>query len=160
MTWGIELVRRLYRRVYRSREWSRGLALTGGGITLMLLTKVLTTEGFTVNEYVVALTIVAAVGYFLLFRVAGSAIIASDRGVVVRNPLATRSIRWAEIRRFSIEQWAVFPGIGTIELHRGAPIRVFGVQIPDPRFGRFDPQTEDAIDELNRLLRERAAYDS
>jgi Bacterial PH domain len=156
--WGSDLVRRMYRRVYRSKEWARGLALTGSGVTLMLLTKVLTTERLSANEYVVALTIVAAIGYFLLFRVAGSAIIVTDRGVVVRNPLATRAIRWDDIRRFSIEQWSVFPGIGTIEVRGGRPLRVFGVQIPDPRFGRFDRQTEDAIDELNRLLRDRGAY--
>ena len=157
--WGSDLVRGIYRRVYRSKEWARGLALTGGGVTLMLLTKVLTTERFTADEYVVALTIVAAIGYFLLFRVAGSAIIVTDRGVVVRNPLGSRAVRWDDIRRFSIEQWAVFPGIGTIELRGGRPLRVFGVQIPDPRFGRFDRQTEDAIDELNRLLRERGGYE-
>jgi PH (Pleckstrin Homology) domain-containing protein len=156
--WGSDLVRRMYRRVYRSKEWARGLALTGSGVTLMLLTKVLTTERLSANEYVVALTIVAAIGYFLLFRVAGSAIIVTDRGVVVRNPLATRAIRWDDIRGFSIEQWSVFPGIGTIEVRGGRPLRVFGVQIPDPRFGRFDRQTEDAIDELNRLLRDRGAY--
>lgn len=156
--WGSDLVRKMYRRVYRSKEWARGLALTFGGVTLMLLTKVLTTERLSSNEYVVALTIVAAIGYFLLFRVAGSAIIVTDRGVVVRNPLSTRAVRWDDIRRFSIEQWAVFPGIGTIELRGGRPLRVFGVQIPDPRFGRFDRQTEDTIDELNRLLRDRGGY--
>jgi PH (Pleckstrin Homology) domain-containing protein len=155
---GSDWVRRLYRRVYRSKEWARGLALTGGGVTLMLLTKVLTTEHFTADQYVLALTIVAAIGYFLLFRVAGSAIIVTDRGVVVRNPLGTRSVRWNDIQRFSIEQWAVFPGIGTIEIRGARPLRVFGVQIPDPRFGRFDRQTEEAIDELNRLLRERGGY--
>jgi hypothetical protein len=159
--WGSEVVRRvkrMYRRVYRSKEWARGLALTGSGVTLMLLTKVLTSQRFTANEYVVALTVVAAIGYFLLFRVAGSAIIVTDRGVVVRNPLATRSVRWDDIRGFSIEQWAVFPGIGTIELRGGRALRAFGVQIPDPRFGRFDRQTEESIDELNRLLRERGEY--
>jgi hypothetical protein len=52
----------------------------------------------------------------------------------------------------------VFPGIGTIELHRGSPIRVFGVQIPDIRFGKVDRQTEAAIDELNHLLRDRGHY--
>jgi hypothetical protein len=156
--WGSDLVRKMYRRVYGSKEWARGLALTFGGVTLMLLTKVLTTERLSSNEYVVALTIVAAIGYFLLFRVAGSAIIVTDRGVVVRNPLSTRAVRWDDIRRFSIEQWAVFPGIGTIELRGGRPLRVFGVQIPDPRFGRFDRQTEDTIDELNRLLRDRGGY--
>lgn len=157
--WGGDLVRRMCRKAYRSKEWTRGLALTGSGVTLLLLTKVLTTQHFTLNEYVVALTIVAAIGYFLLFRVAGSAIIVTDRGVVVRNPLGSRSIRWADIRRFSIEHWAVFPGIGTIELHGARPVRVFGVQIPDPRFGKFDRQTEDTIDELNRLLRERGGYE-
>ncbi len=156
--WGSELVRRVYRRVYRSKEWARGLALTGGGVTLMLLTRVLTSDRLSANEYVLALTLVAAVGYFLLFRVAGSAIIVTDRGVVVRNPVATRAVRWDDIQRFSIEQWAVFPGIGTIELRGGRALRVFGVQIPDPRFGKFDRQTEDAIDELNRLLRERGGY--
>jgi hypothetical protein len=156
--WGSDLVRRVYRRVYRSKEWARGLALTGGGVTMLLLTKVLTTERLSSNEYVVALTIVAVTGYFLLFRVAGSGIIVTDRGVVVRNPLATRAVRWDDIRRFSIEQWTVFPGIGTITLRRGRPLRVFGVQIPDPRFGKFDRQTEDAIDELNRLLRDRGGY--
>jgi hypothetical protein len=144
--------------VYRSKEWARGLALTGGGVTLMLLTKVLTSERLSANEYVVALTIVAAIGYFLLFRVAGSAIIVTDRGVVVRNPVATRAVRWDDIQGFSIEQWAVFPGIGTIQLRGGRALRVFGVQIPDPRFGKFDRQTEDAIDDLNRLLRERGGY--
>jgi hypothetical protein len=148
----------MYRKVYRSKEWSRGLSLTFGGVTMMLLTKVLTAQHFTANQYVVALTIVAGIGYFLLFRVAGSSIIVTDRGVVVRNPLSTRSVRWDNITRFSLEQWAVFPGIGTIELRRGRPLRVFGVQIPDPRFGRFDKQTEDAIDELNRLLRDRGGY--
>jgi PH (Pleckstrin Homology) domain-containing protein len=156
--WGSDLVRRVYRRVYRSKEWARGLALTGSGVTMLLLTKVLTTERFSANEYVVALTIVAAVGYFLLFRVAGSAIIVTDRGVVVRNPLGPRAVRWDDIQRFSIEQWSVFPGIGTIEVRGGRSLRVFGVQIPDPRFGKFDRQTEDAIDELNRLLRDRGGY--
>jgi PH (Pleckstrin Homology) domain-containing protein len=160
VTWGSDVVRRMYRRVYRSKEWARGLALTGSGITLMLLARVLTSEGFTnnANAAVVSLTVVAAVGYFLLFRVAGSAIIVTDRGVVVRNPLGTRAVRWDDIRRFSIEQWSIFPGIGTIELRGSRPVRVFGVQIPDPRFGRFDHQTEDAIAELNRLLHERGDY--
>jgi hypothetical protein len=160
--WGSGFVRKMYRnvyrRVYRSKEWSRGLSLTFAGVTLMLLTKVLTTQHFTANEYVLALTVVAGIGYFLLFRVAGSAIIVTDRGVVVRNPLSTRSVRWDDITRFSLEQWALFPGIGTIELRGARPLRVFGVQIPDPRFGRFDPETEGAIDELNRLLRERGNY--
>jgi hypothetical protein len=156
--WGSRIVRRMYRKVYRSKEWSRGLSLTFSGITLMLLTKVLTAQQFSSNQYVVALTIVAGIGYFLLFRVAGSAIIVTDRGVVVRNPLSTRSIRWHDITRFSLEQWAVFPGIGTIELRGARQLRVFGVQIPDPRFGKFDPETEGAIDELNRLLRERGGY--
>jgi hypothetical protein len=155
---GSRIVRKMYRKGYRSKEWSRGLSLTSGGVTLMLLTKVLTSQHFSPNEYVVALTIVAGIGYFLLFRVAGSAIIVTDRGVVVRNPLSTRSIRWDDITRFSLEQWAVFPGIGTIELRGARQLRVFGVQIPDPRFGKFDPETEDAIDELNRLLRERGGY--
>jgi hypothetical protein len=161
MTLGSDLVRKMYRRVYRSKEWARGLALTGSGITLLLLTRVLTSEGFTnnANTSVFALTVVAAVGYFLLFRVAGSGIIVTDRGVVVRNPLGTRAVRWDDIQRFSIEQWSIFPGIGTIELRGARPLRVFGVQIPDPRFGRFDHQTEDAIDELNRLLRERGGYE-
>jgi hypothetical protein len=137
----------------------RGLTLTGAGVTMLLLTKVLTTEGYTPNEYVVALTIVAAIGYFLLFRVGGSALVVQDRGVVVRNPLGTRAIRWDDIQRFSLEQWSVFPGIGTIEVRGTRPVRIFGVQAPDPRFGRFDRQTEDAIDELNALLREREATD-
>jgi PH (Pleckstrin Homology) domain-containing protein len=161
VTWGSSLVRKTYRRVYRSKEWARGLALTGGGITLMLLTRVLTSQGFTndANASVLALSIVAAVGYFLLFRVAGSAIIVTDRGVVVRNPLGTRAVRWGDIQRFSIEQWSIFPGIGTVELRGARPLRVFGVQIPDPRFGRFDHQTERTIDELNGLLRERGGYE-
>jgi hypothetical protein len=148
-------VRQTHRRIYRSAEWMRGLTLTGAGVTLLLLTRVLTTEGYTPNEYVVSLTIVAAIGYFMLFRVAGSALIVQDRGVVVRNPLGTRSIRWDDIQRFSLEQWSVFPGIGTIEVRGARPVRIFGVQAPDPRFGRFDRQTEDAIDELNALVRDR-----
>jgi hypothetical protein len=147
--------RDVHRRVYRSTEWMRGLTLTGAGVTMLLLTKVLTTEGYTPNEYVVALTIVAAIAYVLLFRVAGSALIVQERGVVVRNPFGTHAIRWDDIRRFSLEQWAVFPGMGTIEVRGARPVRVFGVQAPDPRFGRFDRQTEEAIDELNRLLRDR-----
>ncbi len=153
------LVRKMHRKVYRSKEWVRGLSLTFSGVTLLLLTRVLTAQHFTANQYVVALTIVAAVGYFLLFRVAGSAVIVTDRGVVVRNPLSTRSVRWDDITRFSLEQWSVFPGIGTIELRAARPLRVFGVQIPDPRFGKFDAQTESAIEELNRLLRERGGYE-
>jgi Bacterial PH domain len=156
---GSDLVRKMYGKVYRSKEWSRGLSLTFGGVTLMLLTRVLTAQHFTANEYVVALTIVSAVGYFLLFRVAGSAIFVTDGGVVVRNPLSTRMVRWDDITRFSLEQWSVFPGIGTIELRAARPLRAFGVQIPDPRFGRFDPQTENAIEELNHLLRERGGYE-
>jgi Bacterial PH domain len=161
VTWGNDLVRRMYRRVYRSREWARGLSLAGSGVTLMLLARVLTSQGFTNNadQSVVALTIVAVVGYFLLFRVAGSAIIVTDSGVVVRNPLGTHAVRWDDIRGFSIEAWSIFPGIGTIELRGRRPLRVFGVQIPDPRFGRFDHQTEDAIAELNRLLRDRGGYE-
>jgi len=147
------------RRVYRSREWAKGLALTNAGITLALFTKVLTTP-LAPHEYVLAYATVAVIGYFLLFRVAGSAIIATERGLIVRNPLSTRFVPWQDVRRFTLEQWAVFPGIGTIELYRGTPIRVFGVQIPDIRFGgKIDWQTEQAIEELNRLLRERGDYD-
>lgn len=145
--------------MYRSREWARGLLLTGAGVTLMLLTKVLTTP-LASHEYVVAYPIVALVGYFLIFRVAGSAIIAKENGLVIRNPLSTRFVAWQDVRRFTLEQWAVFPGIGTIELYRGAPIRVFGVQLPDIRFGKVDRQTEATIDELNRLLRDRGDYAS
>ncbi len=145
------------RRVYRSREWAKGLLLTGSGVTLMLLTKVLTTP-LASHEYLIAYPLVAVVGYFLIFRIAGSAIIAVERGLLVRNPLTTRFVPWHDVRRFTIEQWAVFPGIGTIELHRGSPIRVFGVQIPDIRFGKVDRQTEAAIDELNHLLRDRGHY--
>lgn len=59
---------RVVRRVYRSREWAKGLLLTGAGVTLMLLTKVLTTP-LASHEYVVAYPVVALVGYFLIFRV-------------------------------------------------------------------------------------------
>ena len=148
---------RAVRRVYRSREWAKGLLLTGAGITLLLLTKLLTTP-LSSNEYVVAYPVVALVGYFLVFRVAGSAIIATERGLTIRNPMSTRFVAWQDVRRFTLEHWAVFPGIGTIELHRGSPIHVFGVQIPDLRFGKVDRQTEDAIDELNSLLRDRGGY--
>jgi hypothetical protein len=131
--------------------------LTGAGVTLMLLTKVLTTP-LASHEYLIAYPVVALVGYFLIFRVAGSAIIAKERGLVVRNPLSTRFVAWQDVRRFTLEQWAVFPGIGTIERYGGAPIHVFGVQIPDIRFGKVDRQTEAAIDELNQLLRGRGDY--
>lgn len=78
--------------------------------------------------------------------------------MIVRNPLSTRFVAWQDVRRFTLEQWAVFPGIGTIERYRGTSIHVFGVQIPDIRFGKIDRQTEDAFDELNGLLQDRGGY--
>jgi Bacterial PH domain len=145
------------RRIYRSPDWARGLWLTGTGVTVGLMARVLDAQGLGRGELVAALGFVGVVGYFLIFRVAGSGVRALPDRVRVVNPFATRTIRWSEVRRFDIEPWSFFPGMGTVVLRSGRAIRVFGIQAPHPMIRPGDRHAEDLMAELNGLLAQRAA---
>jgi hypothetical protein len=148
---------RRHRRIYRSPDWARGLCLTGAGVTVGLVARVLDAEGLGRGELVAALAFVLAVGYFLIFRVAGSGVRALPHAVRVINPFATRTIRWSDVRRFDVEPWSFFPGMGTVFLRNGRAIRVFGIQAPHPMIRPGDRHAEDLMAELNGLLAEHAA---
>jgi hypothetical protein len=152
-----EMSIRRHRRIYRSPDWARGLWLTGAGVTVGLVARVLDAEGLGRGELVAALGFVVAVAYFLIFRVAGSGVRALPHAVRVVNPFATRTIHWSDVRRFDVEPWCFFPGMGTVILRNGRAIRVFGIQAPHPMVRPGDRHAEDLMAELNGLLAEHAA---
>jgi hypothetical protein len=145
------------RRIYRSPDWARGLWLTGAGITVGLVARVLDAQGLGRGELAAALGFVVIMGYFLIFRVAGSGVRALPDVVRIVNPFATRTVPWSEVRRFDVEPWSFFPGMGTVILRNGRAIRVFGIQAPHPMIRPGDRHAEDLMAELNGLLSERAA---
>jgi hypothetical protein len=145
------------RRIYRSPDWTRGLWLTGAGVTVGLVARILDAQNLERGELVAALGFVVLVGYFLIFRVAGSGVRARPDVVRIVNPFATRTVRWSEVRRFDVEPWSFFPGMGTVILRNGRAIRVFGIQAPHPMIRPGDRHAEDLMAELNGLLAQRAA---
>jgi hypothetical protein len=152
-----EMSIRRHRRIYRSPDWARGLWLTGAGVTVGLVARVLDAEGLGRGELVAALGFVVAVAYFLIFRVAGSGVRALPHAVRVVNPFATRTIHWSDVRRFDVEPWCFFPGMGIVILRKGRAIRVFVIQAPHPMVRSGDRHAEDMMAELTGLLAEHAA---
>ena len=144
------------RRIYRSPDWARGLWLTGAGVTVGLVARVLDAPGLEPTEVGAAAVFVAAIAYFLLFRVAGSGVRPLPHAVRIVNPFATRTVRWSDVRRFDVEPWSFFPGMGTVVLRDGRSIRVFGIQAPHPMIRPGDRHAEDLMAELNGLLAEHA----
>jgi hypothetical protein len=145
------------KKVYRSPDWARGLRLTGAGVTVGLLARVLDADGLSPRNLVLALVFVAVSGYFLIFRVAGSSVRAVGDAVRIVNPFATRTLAWTEVRKFDVQPWSFFPGVGTVLLRNGRTIRVFGIQAPHPMIRPTDRHAEEMVAELNDLLAERAA---
>lgn len=145
------------RKVYRSREWARGLALSGAGIVVGLLAYVVDAEHLTAALRIAAFGCLAFIAYFLLWRVAGSGIRAADDGITVVNPLRTQRVSWSQIREFEVEPWALLPGIGTVRMLDGSVIRVFGIETPHPLLRPTDMHAYELMDELNGLLAEATA---
>jgi hypothetical protein len=122
-----------------------------------LIARVLDAQGLDRGELAAAIAFVLVVGYFLIFRVAGSGVRPLPEAVRIVNPFGTRTIRWSEVRRFDVEPWSFFPGMGRVLLRNGRAIRVFGIQAPHPMIRPGDRHAEEMMSELNGLLAERAA---
>jgi hypothetical protein len=72
--------------------------------------------------------------------------------VLVRNPFATRSLRWSEIESFSLGRYAVFTGMATASLRDGSRLPLFGVRAVESMFNPGDRQAQDIVDRLNAAL--------
>lgn len=88
---------------------------------------------------------------FFAFRMARMGVFVEEDGILVRNPLKTERVAWAQIRGFSLRR-AAFGEFGVAELHDGRRIRLWAIQ-PGTRitFPR-DRRAELAIGGLNREL--------
>lgn len=76
-------------------------------------------------------------------------------GVVVRNLLSRRVLRWSEIREFTLGPWLWSPLQGHVELRDGKRVVINSIYSGHPYFRGSVGRTQLTIDELNRMLRSR-----
>lgn len=139
-------------KVLRCRQWAIGLGLTGVGMALVVFNMGVTPPGLWLPARAAIVGGGVALGWFLVGRVALAGVALVDGGVLVRNPFATRSLRWSEIESFSIGRYAVFSGMGTARLRDGSRLPLFGVRAVETMFNPGDHQAQDIVDRLNAAL--------
>jgi hypothetical protein len=87
------------------------------------------------------------------WRTATAGVGADEDGVIVRNVIRSRRIRWDQIAKFSVVPYGPY-SMGYVELRNGQKLRAWGIQ---GRIRGLFPNSTWAttpIDELNEILAE------
>ena len=138
--------------ITRCRQWALGLGFMGSGIGLMVLNLGLSVETLAPPARAGLIVGGGLLGWFLVYRVALAGVAIARDGVHVRNPLASRFVRWAEIEGFDLGRYAIFSGIGTVRLRDGSRLPLFGVQAVESMFNPGDRQAHEIVRRLNAAL--------
>jgi hypothetical protein len=79
---------------------------------------------------------------------------ATSSGVEVRNFVASRSISWREIERFTVGPFQLLPAVCIILLRDGSSYRAGAIQAPNLTRGRTVNGATRLVDALNQRLGE------
>ena len=114
-------------------------------------------SGIGVAERWLPVLPVLALAAFCALRMARAGVYPEGDGVRIVNPLTTKRIPWARIRRFSLRRHKGFSALGFAELVDGTEVELWGVQARSSSvIARRVP--EELVAALNeRLEAQRAA---
>jgi hypothetical protein len=82
---------------------------------------------------------------------ARAALVTSDAGIRIRNPLSTVVIGWDEVDGFRIGRRGVLSAVCIVDLTDGSSRSAFGIQVPRAR-ATARSKEQQIIDQLNELV--------
>ncbi len=150
---------------YRTRQQARWVGWTtalGGTAYIAALIDTVVDGKLSVERRVIFAAfffVVASVIAWVGWRTATAGVGVEDDGVVVRNVLRSRYLKWDEIARFVVLPYGAY-SMGYVELRSGQKLRAWGIQ---GRVRDLFPNSTWAtapIDELNEILAEHHAAQS
>jgi Bacterial PH domain len=147
------IVRGRVMKVLRCRQWATGLGFMGAGVGLMIFNLGATPTDLVLPARVVYIGAGVGLGWFLVGRVALAGVQVQDAGLLVRNPLGHRMLRWDEIDTITLGRWYVlFSNMGSVRLHDGSRVPLFGIQHTESIFNGGDRQAHEILEHLNLAL--------
>jgi Bacterial PH domain len=139
-------------KILRCRQWAFGLGAMGAGIGLMVFNLGVMPDELILPGRVVFFGAGAALGWFLVGRVALAGVQVQDSGILVRNPFVHRFITWGEIEAFSLGRYRLLSRLGIASLRDGSRVPLFGIQAIESAFNPGDRQAHEIVDRLNAAL--------
>ena len=133
-----------HRQVFRNSASAAAVVPIGAVVALVVFAAVrVSVPG------VVALVAIAA----MTLRAALAAVIATDQGMVVRNPLRTHRFNWRDIECFEVGDSARYPGTPLARQTNGRAVAMWAVRDIGNVLGRKPANARRVVDELNARLR-------
>lgn len=139
-------------KILRCRQWAMGLGFMGAGVGLMIFNLGATPPDLFLPARVVYIGAGVGLGWFLVGRVALAGVQVQQAGLFVRNPFGHRLLRWDEIDTITLGRYVLFSKMGSVRLHDGSKVPLFGIQQTDSVFNPGDNQAHDILERLNLEL--------
>jgi hypothetical protein len=132
--------------VWRSRSGLLSGVTFGAFVALIGLTQIgrPASKGGGAGVAVVAFVIAAA----LIVLAARVAVVTSDRGVRVRNPVRTIDIPWSDVVRFRLGQHKLLSQVCLVDLVDGGSQYAFGIQVARASGGTKERRMIELLNEM------------
>ena len=150
------------RVAYRTIQQSRALLIGLAVYTLLWgvgMVQVAASDDASMERRVIGLALIAAhlllVAWFVGYRCARAGVLAGPSDVIVRNPTRSYRVGWDEIESFSVEPAGLWTQ-AYLHMKDGSSIPIYGIQGQQPRLFPRSTWAVKPVQELNRLLRDKA----
>lgn len=97
---------------------------------------------------IVVTALMLVVGTCMAAVFARVALVASDEGVRIRNPLSTAVIAWGDVARFRIGRHGLLSAVCMVDLADGSSRDAFGIPVPRSTRGSKEQRMIDLLNEM------------